>query len=119
MYQATTTDAVIRLADGAVIPADPGNRDSQAYERWQQAGGTPQPAALAPAALRMIAKTTIYRRATDAEIGTFEAWLDSGATPRQRLMWRDATNGMVFVEDAMLAITAMWGAARAAELLAE
>ena len=34
---------VMRLADGAIIPADERNIDWQEYQRWLAAGGTPQP----------------------------------------------------------------------------
>jgi hypothetical protein len=43
-YQLTETDAaVIRTADGAYIPNDPGNRDYQEYLAWVEAGGVPDP----------------------------------------------------------------------------
>ena len=34
-------DAVKRDADGAIIPADPGNTDWQAYRAWLDAGNAP------------------------------------------------------------------------------
>lgn len=44
MYQLTASTTIIRLADGAFIPADPGNTDWQAYQQWLAAGNTPEPA---------------------------------------------------------------------------
>ncbi len=41
------TNDVRRVEDNAIIPADPGNRDWQAYQAWLAAGNTPAP--LAPA----------------------------------------------------------------------
>lgn len=42
-YQLTATDAVIRTADHASIPNDPGNRDRQDYDKWLADGGVPDP----------------------------------------------------------------------------
>lgn len=42
-YQLTAFDAVIRTADGAVVPSDPANVDWQDYQKWLADGGVPDP----------------------------------------------------------------------------
>jgi hypothetical protein len=44
MYQLTTTDTILRLADKAFIPPDPANRDYQQYLQWVSEGNQPEPA---------------------------------------------------------------------------
>jgi hypothetical protein len=44
MYQLTNSDTVKRLADGAFIPQDGGNRDYREYLEWLDAGNAPLPA---------------------------------------------------------------------------
>jgi hypothetical protein len=43
-YQLTTSTTILRLADNAFIPPDPGNRDFVEYTAWLEAGNTPDPA---------------------------------------------------------------------------
>jgi hypothetical protein len=74
----------------------------------------PPPEPLPP---RTIGKTTIYRRATDAELALLEATL--AALPlRDRLLWQDAEGGTVYVHEVEPFFVAAVGAPRAAELLA-
>lgn len=43
-YRLTRGSPIIRLSDGASIPADSGNADFQKYEMWKAAGNVPEPA---------------------------------------------------------------------------
>ena len=49
MYQLTSGDTIVRLADNAYIPQAPGNRDYREYLDWLEEGNTPEPAPAPPA----------------------------------------------------------------------
>jgi len=98
--------APLRILDGRVVPLS-----GEEIAGWDASVAMPAPA-------RYIAKTAIIRRATDAEVAAFEAWLADTATHRQRALWRDAAGGLVGVADVLPLAEALFGAERAAELLA-
>lgn len=56
-YQLLPNGFVLRASDKAHIPADPGNRDYQAFQSWQAAGNTPDPLSTVPT----IADVDAYR----------------------------------------------------------
>jgi hypothetical protein len=43
MYNLTASTTIIRIFDGAYIPADPGNTDYQQYLQWLAEGNVPEP----------------------------------------------------------------------------
>lgn len=100
----------MKMVDGVEVPLSAEEIAQHEADALAWANRTPPP--------RMIAKTTIYRRATDEELAAFEAFLAGEATTRQRLMWQDAEGGLVLVSDVQPIAEALYGAERAAELLA-
>ena len=89
--------------------------------RWRWVDGAlvalPPPPAPPPPP-RVIQKTAIIRRATDEEIAAFLAFMANMATPRQRLLWENAQGNEVLVSDVEPLCIGLFGATRAAELLA-
>ena len=58
MYQLTSFDTILRLADNAFIPSDPANTDYAAYLEWVKAGNVPEPVPAPPAPPAPVVLTT-------------------------------------------------------------
>ena len=65
-YQLTATSSILRLADGASIPADPLNSDYRDFLAWCEAGNTPTPyVAPVPTQAELNAPHLAYLASTD------------------------------------------------------
>ncbi|WP_169307516.1 DUF4376 domain-containing protein [Chitiniphilus eburneus] len=121
MYR-TMGDCIIRVQDGASIPADPDNYDYLDYLAWIAEGNTPLPAA-GPGRTQLNARINTWR--TQMESSGFPAlgrWWDSDDMARERLTltllagrgspvgyWKDVLNEQVGPGDAAM-ITTLYGA---------
>ena len=90
-YRLTASAPVMRLADGAVIPADPKNTDRAAYEAWLAQGGVPEPyLPPAPRPTRIVTVLAFRDRLTPAEeIAITQAGMATAAVR----VWLDRLSG--------------------------
>ena len=54
MYKLTQSTSILRIKDGAGIPADPANSDYAAYLTWLSEGNIPEPADILPVVIPTI-----------------------------------------------------------------
>ena len=73
-YKCTKTDIIIRVKDGAYIPADPANIDYAAYLTWLAEGNTPQPV---DPVVPTVPEAVTKRKAILDALGLTEAQLNS------------------------------------------
>ena len=93
-YRLTDADAIIRLADNALIPADPANRDYAAYQAWLAEGNTPE-----PAPVPTLADERAAMRCTPAQMRLTLHRMDlltqvqaiADADPEAKIVWEYAT----------------------------
>lgn len=80
-YKLTQTTTILRIEDGAYIPADPTNADYQEYQIWLAEGNAPLPAE-APSKrdnllhqIAFLESQVTSRRVREAVLGVDNGWL--------------------------------------------
>ena len=84
MFKLRNDGNIERLADGAIIPADPKNADYQAFQVWVDGGNEPEAATPPPAASKapvtlealhaaLIEKGVVTQADVDAKVEIIEA----------------------------------------------
>jgi hypothetical protein len=93
MYQLTSSTLIVRIEDGAYIPADSANTDYQQYLAWVAEGNMPAPyVVLSPPTPTLVSR--FQARAALVQAGYFDT-LDAymAALPKtniQRMAWDEA-----------------------------
>ena len=73
-YKLTNSSPIVRIEDGAFIPADPANIDYAAYLTWLAEGNTPQPV---DPVVPTVPEAVTKRKAILDALGLTEAQLNS------------------------------------------
>ena len=92
-YQLTLLPVtIVRLSDGAAIPADPNNADWQRYLAWQAAGGVPTPAPAVPNPVT-IPSSAYMARFTSAELTAWETYVLTHSTSNSTILLGTVVGG--------------------------
>lgn len=77
-YQLTSTDMVVRTADGVAIPNDPRNRDRAEFEVWLSSGGVPYPF-VAPPVVQTVLSQDLIAQFTATDVAMIRIAIDNEA----------------------------------------
>lgn len=91
-YKLTHTDCIVRIEDGAFIPADPANADYAAYLAWVAEGNSPQPAdPVVPSIPEVVtmrqARLALLQAGLLAQVNTAVASMPGAAGDTARIEW--------------------------------
>ena len=93
LYQLTQlSGTIMRLADGAGIPADPSNADYQRFQAWVAAGNVPAAAPVVPNPTT-IGRSDYLGRFTAAELVAWENYVLTHSTTSQTILLGSAVGG--------------------------
>lgn len=85
-YQENPFGGVVRLDDGAFIPADPANSDWQAHQQWLAAGNTPQSAPAPEFTWPVLSPKQIRQQLfMDGNLSKVQLAIDSLADPQKTM----------------------------------
>ncbi|SNT33850.1 hypothetical protein SAMN06265795_12654 [Noviherbaspirillum humi] len=98
MYKLTQTKAILRLSDGATIPAEPANTDYVAFLDWKAAGNMPEPADVPDPNIAVLAEIDRIETENKAGRGVREFILEIleenagalGVDPLENILYRKA-----------------------------
>ncbi len=119
MYTLRSDGSVTRDADGATIPAAPGNTDWQAYQAWRAGGNAPNPAPVVPVPVRRVTGTQLMAALVDLGIKGFfdqattlttkplDAWYYRALTPNDLYPENNAKLGRLSTKAIALGVAAV------------
>lgn len=93
-YKLTNSTTILRIEDGAYIPADLANHDYSEYQAWLELGNTPEPADIPDPKIAIQAQIDQIEISTQENRGSREGWIT---------LIRERAAAMGITDDAIIA----------------